>query len=137
MIKGVAHIAFTVMDMEKSLHFYCDVLGLKKAFEVRHDNGDPWIINIRIAEGQYFELLYGGTENYQFFHEKAGYSHMCLEVEDIYELAERLRQNGVKLDIEPRKGKDLNYQCWACDPDGHRIEFMQFDPESPQKKGSW
>ena len=32
MIKGIGHVAFKVTDMEKSLHFYCDILGGKKAF---------------------------------------------------------------------------------------------------------
>jgi catechol 2,3-dioxygenase-like lactoylglutathione lyase family enzyme len=137
MIKGIGHLALTVLDMEKSLHFYCDILGLKRAFELKDSNGNPWIINVKIAEGQYLELMYGGVNRYEYVEENAGLSHICLEVDDIFETAETLRKNGIVLDIEPKKGSDLNYQCWACDPDGHRIEFMQFDPNSPQKSGKW
>lgn len=45
-----------------------------------------------------------------------------------------MKQNGVPLDVEPQQGKDLNWQCWARDPDGNRIEFMAMHPDSPQMK---
>ncbi len=128
LIKGIGHIAFIVSDMEKSLHFYCSVLGFKKAFEFNDDQGKPWIQYIRVREGQFIELFYGNPENI----ENQSYSHLCLEVDDINEIAERLSSYGVKIDIGPVQGKDLNYQCWARDPDGNRIEFMQMNPQSPQ-----
>lgn len=137
MVNGFGHIAFTVMDMEKSLQFYCQVLGLENAFEVRDKNGNPWINNLKAGNGQYIELMYGGSEEYKYVEEKAGFSHLCLDVEDIYALADRLRSYGIPLDVEPKQGRDLNFQCWAKDPDGNRIEFMQFHPDSPQRKGKW
>ncbi len=137
MIKGFGHIAFAVINMEKSLDFYCNILGLEKAFEMKDKDGNPWINNIKAAENQYIELMYGASEDYVFIESNAGFSHLCLEVEDIYALADRLRSSGIPLDVEPKQGRDLNYQCWARDPDGHRIEFMQFHEDSPQRKGKW
>ena len=55
-------------------------------------------------------------------------SPLCLEVEDIQEIANHLRDHNIPLDVEPVQGKDLNWQCWAKDPDGNRIEFMQLNP---------
>ena len=34
-IKEFGHLAFNVSDMERALHFYCDILGLEKAFTIR------------------------------------------------------------------------------------------------------
>ena len=131
MIKGIGHVAFGVADMEKSLNFYCGALGLTKAFEMTKDDGKPWIVYIKVADGQFIELFYGGvgvTEH------RVSYSHTCIEVDDIYEIAERVKAKGIVLDVEVNRGKDTNYQCWVRDPDGNRIEFMQLSSESPQSK---
>lgn len=130
MINGIGHIAFTATDMEKTLNFYCNILSLKKVFEINDDKGNPWIIYLKICDGQFLELFYG----YPQACKDTSYSHLCLEVDNINEIAEKLSVNNIKLDVEPVQGKDLNYQCWARDPDGNRIEFMQMHPDSPQKR---
>lgn len=137
MVRSVAHIAFNIKDIKKSLHFYCDILGLKMAFEMKDKDGNPWIYNIKVAEGQYLELITGGIHEHSYVPANVGFSHLCLEVEDINKIAGKLRENGIPLDVEPRLGRDLNYQCWVRDPDGNKIEFMQFSPSSPQVKGHW
>jgi catechol 2,3-dioxygenase-like lactoylglutathione lyase family enzyme len=134
MIKGIAHTAYNVLNMEDSLYFYCDVLGFKKAFDLNDEEGNPWIVYLKIKEGQFIELFYGDSKKVKENLEPSSYSHLCLEVDDIYEIAERLEKMNVKLDVKPNRGKDLNYQCWTKDPDGNRIEFMQMDPNSPQNK---
>ncbi len=134
MIKGIAHLAFDVSDMKKSLAFYCDILGFQKVFEIRDHEGNPWIEYIKVCQGQFIELFYCSDPLTQGSAKKASYSHLCLEVDDIYEIANRIKANGLVLDVEPVQGKDLNYQCWVKDPDGNRIEFMQMSPDSPQSK---
>ncbi|MCS7458572.1 VOC family protein [Paenibacillus doosanensis] len=132
MIKRIGHLALTVKDMEQSLHFYCNVLGFAKAFEL-HDAADkPWIVYLKVCEGQFIELFYGGLNKPAPVDKPIGFNHLCLEVEDIHAVAEHLKKNGIALDVEPKMGKDTNYQCWAKDPDGNRIEFMQLMPGSPQ-----
>ncbi|MHB8064517.1 MAG: VOC family protein, partial [Ruminiclostridium sp.] len=112
MIKGVAHTAFTVKDMERSLEFYCDKLGLKKAFEI-HDNDDqPWIVYLHVSKDQFLELFYGGSERAEWTSNIIGFNHICLAVDDIFEIAEKLRNEGVTIDAEPSQGKDFNLQCW-------------------------
>ncbi len=135
MIKGIAHVAYTVSDMEKSLHFYCDQLGFQKAFEIRDDKGKPWINYIKVGKNQFIELFYGGKRK-ECPQDEAGFSHLCLEVDDIQKAAEELKKKGVIIDVEPKQGKDLNWQCWIRDPDGNRIEFMQISENSPQYKAS-
>lgn len=132
MIKQIGHIALTVRDMEASLRFYCDILGFHKAFNILDDQENPWIIYIKIGNGQFIELFYGGETKPEPVNKPIGYNHLCLEVEDIYKVAEHLKAHGVTLDVDPKQGKDLNFQCWVKDPDGNRIEFMQMNPESPQ-----
>ena len=132
MLKGNAHVAFVVADMDRSLHFYCDVLGLEKAFDLDDDEGNPWINYLKVADGQFIELFYGGRREYVQHPRNAGSTHICFEVDDIFTTADRLKRHGIKLDIEPMRGKDYNSQCWTRDPVGFPIEFMQLDPRSPQ-----
>lgn len=132
MLKGTAHVSFVVEDMEKSLYFYCDILGLKRAFDMDLE-GNPGLVYVSVRPGQYLELFHGGKRKYRN-PEAAGGDHLCFEVDDIYEIAERLEKNGITLDVKPTQGRDFNYQCWAKDPDGNRIEFMKIDPRSPQSQ---
>ncbi|MEC0368440.1 VOC family protein [Paenibacillus chibensis] len=134
MIKRIGHLAFDVADMEQSLNFYCGVLGFTKAFSIEDDQGNPWIEYIKVAEGQFIELFYGGQNKPQQALRPIGFSHLCLEVDSIEAIASHLKQSGVTLDVEPKQGKDHNWQCWAKDPDGNRIEFMELHPDSPQMK---
>jgi len=132
MITRIGHMALTVSNMETSLHFYCDILGFEKAFEIHDANNQPWIIYIKIGDGQFIELFYGGVHQKPEIDHLIGFDHLCLEVDDIHAIADHLTKKNWPLLIKPKQGKDLNYQCWAQDPDGNRIEFMQLDPASPQ-----
>lgn len=136
MYKGIAHLAFVVNDMEKSLDFYCNKLGFEKAFSIKDDKGTPWIEYLKICNGQFLELFYGGKQKREDINDAIGYSHLSIEVDDIHQVAEHVSDKGIVLDVEPKQGKDTNFQCWIKDPDGNRIEFMQIMPDSPQEKAS-
>jgi len=120
--------------MEKSLHFYCDVLGLKKVFDIKNSAGEPWIEYLKVCDGQFIELFYTKEDMLPFALEKLSYAHICLEVFDIHEAVEAIRKTGYPIDVEPKKGADNNWQAWVVDPDGNRVELMQIDPESPHAK---
>jgi catechol 2,3-dioxygenase-like lactoylglutathione lyase family enzyme len=138
MIKGINHNAIRVTDMEKSLHFYCDIAGLEKAFETHDDNNNPWIVYLKVSEGQFLELFYDGVkilEN-QYAPDLIGYHHFCFETDNIAELAIRFHANGLMNNDQPSHGKDLNYSCWIHDPDGNAVEFVQIQPDSLHAKSS-
>ncbi len=133
MIKGIGHIAYNVLDMNKSLHFYCEVLGLEKAFEIHDEQDNPWIVYIKINKNQFIELFYTHDEKIKE-RPVIGYSHLCFEVDDIYIMKEQLIAHNIKLDVDIIQGKDKNLQCWVKDPDGNPIEFMQISENAPQSK---
>ena len=135
MITGIAHNAVTAMDMDESLRFYTEALGFKKAFEIaRPETGEPWIIYLYVAPGQFLELFYGGTEDNPWRDSLIGFNHFCFEVDDIFATVEHVRSAGYPIDVEPNQGADLNWQAWVRDPNGIRIELMKIDPASPQAK---
>ncbi len=133
---GIGHMAYTVQDMGKSLDFYVNKLGFTKIYELDDEQGKPWLIYLRVKDGTYIELFYGGVESVQIKHESAGFMHTCFECEDVYKTVEDLRAKGVPIDVEPSQGKDLNYQAWTHDPDGNKIELMTIDPNSLQAQAS-
>ena len=102
MIKGINHVGFKVVDMERSLDFYCNKLGFKKAFELNQSNGDPWIVYVKVADGCFIELFYGGTEEI-----KDRVKHVCFEVDDIQETADLLKEKGVSLEVDISQGRAL------------------------------
>lgn len=126
-IRGIAHTAYNVSNIEKSLHFYTEILGFEKLFTLTLGDGRT-LLYLKIGENQFVELFYGGNLP-QDQKEKPlmiGYEHLCLEVSDIFSAAQELKQKGVCLTEEPSKGLDGNYQLWISDPDSNRIELMQY-----------
>ena len=54
MIKGIAHSAVTVKDMDESIRFYTQALGFRQAFELSHPETDePWIVYLSICPDQF------------------------------------------------------------------------------------
>ena len=134
MITGIAHLALTAKDMEKSLDFYIRVLGFKKAFSLAHpETGAPWIEYLQ-AGNQFVELFYNGTEDNPWKSSLRGFNHLCLLVDDIHSTVKRIEEAAYTMDSPIREGSDKNLQAWLKDPDGTRIELMQISPESPQGK---
>ena len=129
MVKGIAHTAYIVRDMQQILDFYCEKLGFTHAFSISDQKGNPWIEYVKVADHQFLEFFYAEPGQSM---PKGSYGHICFEVEDIFAQEKALQQAGVSIRIAPNQGKDGNWQCWADDPDGNAIEFMQINPDSPQ-----
>ena len=150
-MKGISHVAYTVRDFEKSVDFYCSVLEFEKAFEIKVDEGlkemvpdhpalaymgKAVIAYLKAPNGDFIELfrplpnvdLTGGGPNY----DGMGYSHLSLVVDNLKEFAEVLQSKGVTLDSDISKGPDNTYTLWIKDPDGNRIELMEYTKESWQ-----
>jgi lactoylglutathione lyase len=137
MIKGIAHAAFTVRDMKASLSFYCDIVGMKHAFSLPDKNGNPWIEYLSFGGGQFVELFYGAdhTADPPYENKRIGYHHFCIETTDMTAMAKKLFAEGLIKKEEIDFGVDGNRSCWAHDPDGNAVEFIQYYPESPLSKG--
>lgn len=128
----IAHLAFKVSDMDAALAFYCDKLGFKHKFDLEDNSGNPWIVYLEIAPKQFVELFYGKPEPKGQTDTANGYLHLSLEVPDIKETKAWLLRKGVTPDSEIGRGKDRSYQLWVSDPDGNKIEFMQYTDQSRQ-----
>lgn len=134
MIVGLGHVAFRISDLESSLDFYCGKLGLAEAFRMNDDEGNPWIVYIKVSDDNFIELFPGGKNRVEIPGGAIAYAHLCLRVDDMTATLKELESRGVEISGEARQGKDGNYQYWLTDPDGNRIELMQIMPDSLQAK---
>ena len=135
MTKGIAHAAFNVKNMDRTIAFYEKTLGFKRAFEIaRPGTGEPWIVYIYGGGGQFIELFYGATKENPYSNENIGFFHICVSVDDIHEAWAKIIETGAPQDDAPKQGADHNWQCWTHDPDGIKIELMQISDDSPQMK---
>jgi catechol 2,3-dioxygenase-like lactoylglutathione lyase family enzyme len=131
MITALAHVCFTVKNLDTSIDFYQNKLGFTHAFDFINDQGVRHGVYLHIGGRSFIELFQG---NYQE-PAQGSYRHFCLEVDDIEATAVQLRARGVEV-TEVKLGKDNSYQCWLTDPDGNRIELHQYTPNS-QQLGPW
>ncbi len=128
MITGIGHAAFGVADLERSLAFYCQGLGLREAFRLYGERGETRIVYIQVAGADFIELF----PDRSAAPAKGSYRHLCLVVDDMDRTLEDLGAQGITPLHPKQQGKDHNWQAWLVDPDGNRIELMEISPASPQ-----
>lgn len=129
-VRGVAHVCFTVRDLERSVAFYRDVLGLEPAFEFRRESGELYGQYLHAGGRTFVELFQGGDVAPPG--EGQTYRHFCLEVADIARAAELVRSRGLEVS-EVKMGSDGSWQAWLTDPDGNRIELHEYTGDSKQR----
>ena len=128
MIKALAHASFAVKNLDASLRFYCEQLGLKLAFEVCGDNGKRRGAYIHVGGRSFLEI---GERELPGASSKGSFQHVCLEVDDIESTVGELRGKGLEV-TDPHLGGDNAWQAWTADPDGNTIELHAYLPESRQ-----
>jgi len=135
MIKGLqtlGHVAIRVKDIDRSLDFYVNKLGFEEMLRLHRDNGDLWLVYLRVNDDQYLEVFPYAVGDEAPPREAIGLNHVCITVDNVDAVVEQLTALGIPL-ISPLKGgADGNRQAWIADPDGNRFELMQMDPQSLQ-----
>jgi catechol 2,3-dioxygenase-like lactoylglutathione lyase family enzyme len=127
MIKQLAHICIHTNNLDETVHFYTEVLGLEKGFEFVRD-GAPFGYYIKLGERTFIEVFQGDPGVV------GNINHMAIEVEDMDGLIARIKDHGLEIG-EKKLGADHAWQVWMTDPNGIRIEFHEYTPESMQMVG--
>lgn len=141
-MKSVRHFGIVVNDIEKSLHFYRDLLGLQiqrdmieegefidtilglqnvkvRTVKMGGENG-----NTLVELLQYESHAGKKRENYEIF--DLGVSHIAFTVEDVNEEYKRLKERGIAFTYEPQISPDNKAKVTFCfDPDGVPIELVE------------
>jgi catechol 2,3-dioxygenase-like lactoylglutathione lyase family enzyme len=132
-ILGIAHVAFSVSDIEKSRAFYKDFLGFAEPFKLNNADGSLALTFIKINDQQYLELFPGLDPDADRLH------HVAVQTDDAERMRLYLAVHGVKVPDYVPKGRIGNLNFNISDPDGHTIEIVEYAPEgwSMREKGKF
>jgi lactoylglutathione lyase len=133
-ITGFGHAALKVHDLAASLAFYEGILGFPEMMRLHKPDGSTWLVYLRITDTVYLEIFPDAETARAPGWEANGVHHLCLMVEDIVGVTERLTAAGIALVLPVKTGADGNRQAWIEDPDGNRIELMEMAADSLQLK---
>jgi len=142
------HTMVRVSNLDQSLDFYCNKLGLVETRRMDSEKGRYTLVFLaaerdleraKDAKAPLVELTYNWDE-----HEYQGgrnFGHLAYRVDDIYETCRRLMEAGVTINRPPRDG----YMAFVRSPDNISIELLQRgEPKPPQEPwasmpntGSW
>jgi lactoylglutathione lyase len=124
------HTMVRVSDLEESLDFYCDKLGLVELNRKEVEAGRFTLVFLAAPgdEQAQIELTYnwdpedyGGGRNF---------GHLAYRVDDIYALCQRLLDSGVTINRPPRDG----HMAFVRSPDGISIELLQAGAAMPPQE---
>ena len=133
-IVGLTHVAIKVADLDRTLEFYVNKLGFAEMLRLHKDDGDVWLVYLRITDDQFLEVFPDAEGDRAPGWNANGMNHLCLAIDDINALVAELEAAGIPLLLPLKRALDGNWQAWIEDPDGNRIELMQMDPDSLQLK---
>lgn len=116
-----------VKDLEASLRFYCDVLGMKLLRQKDYPGGDFTLAFVGYgeeADHAVLELTYNwGHDQYEL---GDAYGHIAIGVDDIYGTCEAIRNKGGKVAREPGPMKHgSTVIAFVEDPNGYKVELIQ------------
>jgi len=131
------HTMVRVSDIEESLDFYCDKLGLQ---EIRRTNSEkgrftlvflsaPGDVDRAVTEhAPLIELTYNwDTEKYLG---GRNFGHLAFRVDDIYAACQKLMDGGVTINRPPRDG----HMAFVRSPDGVSVELLQKGEALPPRE---
>ena len=135
------HTMVRVTDLEQSLHFYRDLLGLEETRRIDNEKGRFTLVFLA-PPGQHeapIELTYNwDPEEYTG---GRNFGHLAYQVDDIYAFCDRLQKEGITINRPPRDG----HMAFIRSPDNISIELLQkgeaLTPAEPWKSmpntGKW
>ena len=137
------HTMVRVENIENSLHFYCNLLGLKEVRRRESEKGRFTLIFLAAENSDEKTGLLELTYNWDPEEYTGGrnFGHLAYNVKNIYEICKKLMENGVTINRPPRDG----HMAFIRSPDGISIELLQEGEPLPisepwksmENSGSW
>lgn len=142
------HTMIRVSDVDTSLDFYCNKLGLIEFSRKDYEKGRFTLIFLCAPEDKnlaeqnrkpLIELTYNWDK--EEYSGGRNFGHLAFRVDNIYEICQKLQDNGVVISRPPRDG----HMAFVKSPDGISIELLQkgdnLEPKEPwlsmENTGSW
>ena len=124
------HTMVRVTDLDASLRFYCDALGLREVRRIENDKGRFTLVFLAAPgdDAAQVELTYNWDP--EAYTGGRNFGHLAYAVDDIYAACERLQQHGVTINRPPRDGN----MAFVRSPDRISVELLQKGPALPPRE---
>ena len=125
------HTMVRITDVDQSLHFYCNLLGLKELRRYENETGKFTLIFLA-PEGQeeaQLELTYNWDSD-EVYSGGRNFGHLAYKVDNIYHACQKLMDGGVTINRPPRDG----HMAFVRSPDGISIELLQSGESLPAQE---
>ena len=122
-IKKLLHTRYRVNDLEKTVAFYRDVLGLQETGRHTSPRGSTLVFLKAPESEEEIELCsYPSSGPVQV---QPDLTHLAFEVDDLAAFAEQLEKKGVKLSDGPTRSSSGSVFAFVDAPEGYEIELIQ------------
>jgi lactoylglutathione lyase len=122
----ILHTMIRVGDLDKSIAFYTEVLGMKLLRRKDYPDGKYTLAFVGYgeeSEGAVIELTYNwGVSGYEL---GTGYGHIAIQVDDIRKTCEDVAAKGGKVTYGPALHGGATWIAFVEDPGGYKIEFIE------------
>lgn len=125
----VLHTMLHVADMDRTLAFYCDVLGM--SVQVARENKETGHRNVFVGYGPqttHALIEFVSYRDRPAYEHGDGYGHIALGVEDCRAACAYFEAAGVPVTREPRVAPSGAVIAFIADPDGYQMEIVQAAP---------
>ncbi len=122
------HTMVRVHDLDASLAFYCDLLGMVETDRYESEQGQFTLVYLAAAEdleqakaerAPVLELTYNWDG--EVYQGGRNFGHLAFEVEDVYALCQKALDKGITINVPPRDG----HMAFFRSPDNISIELLQ------------
>ena len=124
------HTMVRVSDIDESLKFYVDNLGLTELRRMHNEQGRFTLIFLAAPGDEDAQIELTHNWDPEEYSGGRNFGHLAYEVDDIYELCERLENGGVTVNRPPRDGR----MAFVRSPDGISVELLQKGDALPPKE---
>ena len=115
------HTMVRVSDVDKSLEFYCDQLGLEEIRRYDNEQGRFTLVFLAAPGDEQAQVELTHNWDPEEYDEGRNFGHLAYRVDDIYALCQKLMDAGVTINRPPRDG----HMAFVRSPDNISIELLQ------------
>jgi lactoylglutathione lyase len=115
------HTMVRVTDLDESLDFYCNKLGLRELRRKQSEQGRFTLVFLAAPGNEEAQLELTWNWDPENYGEARNFGHLAYAVDDIYALCQRLKDSGVTINRPPRDG----HMAFVRSPDNISIELLQ------------
>ncbi|MDP8990648.1 MAG: VOC family protein [Acidobacteriota bacterium] len=121
------HVGISVKNLQETVDYYTKTLGMREGFVMRDRNGNPGTVSVQVDKYTFLELSQANTDR------PVGINHIGFQTENMNDTLAELKRRGIMVPDPTSVGSGAPHTS-INDPNGVRLEMLEFVPESMQRK---